>query len=80
MSMKTFKVGDTVKFRHHSEAEKNHYPISWTPIMRQCEGCHCRVVEIPPARYRERLYIVEYGGKECLVLGSSLSDVTYDIF
>ena len=75
-----FKVGDTVMVRHHSEAEKNHYPIGWTPHTFQCEGQHCRIVEIPPVRYRESFYIIEYNGRECALLESSLAEVPYDIF
>lgn len=38
VSKEELKVGDIVKIKHHTESEKDNYPIFWAQTMEQFEG------------------------------------------
>ena len=52
-----FKVGDMVVVRHHTQEEKDRYPIGWSTAMNNVEGKIGRVCEV-----WSRSCMVDYDG------------------
>lgn len=74
-----FKPGDKVFVRHHTQNEKEMYPLVWGSTMDQLEGNFVTVIDVISLRTRT-YYEVDNGCDLAYFLASSLVGIEYEQF
>ena len=74
-----FQFGDKVMVRHHTQDEKEMYPIVWSSVMDQFEGNFVTVTDVISLSVRT-YYEVNCGCNLAYFLASSLMVNKYDQF
>lgn len=74
-----FQFGDKVMVRHHTQNEKEMYPLVWSSTMDQSEGNFVTVIDVISLSART-YYEVDCGDDLAYFLASSLMVNKYDQF